>query len=165
MTIIHLGDHDPSGVDMSWDIEDRLQMFIEHHRLQDFVKVDPKERSWREGDTSQIWQKRNKYVGVESFFTLNRIALTMDQIREYDPPPNPAKLTDSRSNSYVNEYGDESWELDALEPTVLTRLITDAVFELRDADKWEESVEKEDLAKAQLKGVADKWEKVVKTIK
>ena len=29
--IIHLGDHDPSGIDMSRDIEDRIRMFMTHH--------------------------------------------------------------------------------------------------------------------------------------
>lgn len=51
-----------------------------------------------------------------------------------------------------------------LEPTVLTRLIREAVFELRDDDIWDSSVRMEDNAKAQLKGVAGKWDKVVKAI-
>lgn len=37
----------------------------------------------------------------------------MYYIEEYDPPPNPAKLTDSRVGGYLDAYGDESWELDA----------------------------------------------------
>ena len=47
----------------------------------------------------------------------------MEQIEEFSPPPNPAKLTDSRCGSYIRKYGDESWELDALEPRVITELI------------------------------------------
>ena len=61
--------------------------------------------------------------------------------------------------------GDESWKLDALEPTVLTGLIRGAVFELRDDEIWDSSVRMENNAKAQLKGVAGKWDKVVKAIK
>jgi hypothetical protein len=52
-----------------------------------------------------------------------RLALNMDQIERYNPPPNPAKLTDSRANGYIARYGSSSWELDALEPTVLARLV------------------------------------------
>lgn len=173
MTIIHLGDHDPSGVDMSRDIENRIRMFIGYHLVRDFVKDYPVKAPTEGYVDDAKWSKWHKNAmdayecqsKTGSAFTLNRIALTMDQIREYDPPPNPAKLTDSRSNKYVNEYGDESWELDALEPTVLTRLIRDAVFELRNDNIWDSSVRVEDNAKKQLKGVAEKWEKVVKAIK
>ena len=89
--IIHLGDHDPSGIDMSRDIEDRLQMF---------------------GNQDGGLTFENHFLG------LRRIALNMDQIETFNPPPNPAKLTDSRCKSYMDKYGDESWELDALEPKV-----------------------------------------------
>ena len=58
---------------------------------------------------------------------VRRIALTMDQISRYDPPPNFAKVTDSRFANYQMQYGDESWELDALDPSVLDALIREHV--------------------------------------
>ncbi len=88
--IIHLGDHDPSGIDMSRDIEERIAAFMAHHGYN---------RNW---------------------FEFTRIALNMDQIQQYNPPPNPAKSTDSRFQGYMDIHGDESWELDALEPQVLS---------------------------------------------
>ena len=69
--ILHLGDHDPSGVDMTRDIQERLAMF-----------------------------------GAAT--VVRRIALTYDQVQAYNPPPNPAKLTDSRCKAYIERYGDES---------------------------------------------------------
>ena len=63
-TILHLGDHDPSGIDMTRDIAERLALFG--------APVD-----------------------------VVRIALTMDQVAQYDPPPNPAKFTDARYGGYV----------------------------------------------------------------
>jgi hypothetical protein len=98
--IIHLGDHDPSGIDMTRDIENRLGIF-----------------------------------GID--IEVNRVALNLDQVRLYNPPPNPAKVTDSRYASYLAEYGDESWELDALEPSVLDELVTDAIEELLDRHAYE----------------------------
>lgn len=89
MFLIHLGDHDPSGIDMTRDIQDRLSKTF----------------------------KLGKLVHVQ------RIALNMDQIRRYRPPPNPAKTTDSRSGDYIEKYGESSWELDALEPRTLVELI------------------------------------------
>lgn len=94
--ILHLGDHDPSGMDMTRDIRDRLEMFAE------LVEVQ-------------------------------RIALNMDQIRSYDPPPNPTKTTDSRAGDYMARYGGDSWELDALEPSVLTALIGRHLDEIVDS--------------------------------
>ena len=88
--IIHLGDHDPSGIDMTRDIQERLDMF-----------------------------------GADVY--VKRVALTMEQIDFYSPPPNPAKITDSRCDKYIAQYGHESWELDALEPKVITDLIKEQV--------------------------------------
>ena len=77
----------------------------------------------------------------------------MDQVDEYQPPPNPAKSTDSRFKKYVDLYGDESWELDALEPSVLDTLITDTIDEYRNFDRFDnllkiEKAHRADLAKA-----------------
>lgn len=93
--LIHLGDHDPSGIDMTRDISDRLELFG---------------------------------ANVEVL----RIALNFDQIEEFAPPPNPAKVTDSRAGAYIKEYGKSSWELDALEPHILTGLISEQVERLTD---------------------------------
>jgi beta-lactamase class A len=43
-----------------------------------------------------------------------KIGLTMEQVEEHKPPPNPAKMSDSRANKYVEEHGNQSWEVDAL---------------------------------------------------
>ena len=118
--IIHLGDHDPSGIDMSRDIQDRLNMFME----------DPME--------------------------VIRVALTMDQVRQYNPPPNPTKLTDSRSQGYVEAYGNESWELDALSPEVITNLIRDEIYARRNPDVLEEVMGKEKKHKIALEAACKK---------
>ena len=111
--IIHLGDHDPSGIDMTRDIRDRYALFI--------------------GDS-----------------TVERIALNMDQVYRYNPPPNPAKVTDSRAEGYIAQYGNESWELDALEPKVLRTLIQRTILSFRDEDKWEEACQMEEAHREML---------------
>lgn len=121
--VIHLGDHDPSGVDMSRDIRDRLNGFS-CCRFKEQPKYDPD------------WEA----CSIE----VRRIALTMDQVKQYDPPPNPAKLTDARAQGYISAYGDESWELDALEPRTLIQLIDDEIASLRDEDRWEAAVARQE---------------------
>ena len=105
--IIHLGDHDPSGIDMSRDIEDRQNIFLANN------------------------------------VTVHRIALNYNQIEEYNPPPNPAKITDTRAKSYMDRFGISSWELDALEPRVVRDLVRRSILLYRDEDVYEETINEE----------------------
>lgn len=114
--IVHLGDHDPSGVDMSRDILDRLNRF---------------------GELGEV----------------RRIALTIDQIKQYDPPPNPVKMTDSRHTKYIEEFGDNCWELDALDPEVLDALISDTLEALIDWDLWDERLKLQEQGREKLRRV------------
>lgn len=123
--VFHLGDHDPSGLDMTRDNGERLQMFAR--------------------------------AGVK----VVRLALNMDQVNQYTPPPNPAKDTDTRFSGYRDEYGDESWELDALEPTVIDALIQSALDGIIDRPAWRESMRKEETSKEHLRQAADRWDDVV----
>ena len=81
---------------------------------------------------------------------VERLALNWDQIELYQPPENPAKLTDSRSESYVDKYGESSYELDALEPNVIESLIRDAIHRLTDHDLLIARTEKQDEDKEKL---------------
>lgn len=120
--IIHLGDHDPSGIDMTRDIDDRLYTFLDHHGE---VSVD-----------------------------VHRIALNYNQVEQYDPPPNPAKLTDSRAGGYIAKHGMQSWELDALSPTVIDGLIRAQIDALRDDEIWQEDLEREEAGKERIRDIA-----------
>ena len=129
--IIHLGDHDPSGIDMTRDIADRIALFAEEQA--DSIQID-------------------------------RIALNMDQVHQYNPPPNPAKLTDSRCQGYIAEYGEESWELDAIEPANLVSLISERVKAVLDPEAWNKALQHEDERKQELVWIADNYE-AVKTMR
>lgn len=129
VVIIHLGDHDPSGIDMTRDIEDRLNLFMQYEGAQ------PPE--------------------------IRRIALNYSQVQQYSPPPNPAKLTDSRAESYIGRFGGDSWELDALDPAVLVALITSEIEPLIDRKLWRAVEARERDGQSRLKLVADRWEEAV----
>ena len=88
---------------------------------------------------------------------VNRLALNMNQVEEFSPPPNPAKTTDSRFATYVAEFGADSWELDALEPSYLAGLIQSAVLALREEDKWEAKVQEEEDGRSQLEDAAENF--------
>ena len=123
-TIIHLGDHDPSGIDMTRDIQERMDMF-----------------------------------GADVF--VKRVALTMEQIETFCPPPNPTKLSDARASSYIREYGHECWELDALEPKVITSLIRNEVTALLDTDLLSEIERREKMDKTNIKLISEHYGEVV----
>jgi hypothetical protein len=53
----------------------------------------------------------------------------MEQIKRFNPPPNPVKETDSRSPKYRKLYGDGCWELDALSPKALNEIVESAIIE------------------------------------
>lgn len=127
--IIHVGDHDPSGLDMTRDIKERL----------------------------------NNLFGVP--IKVHRVALNMPQIEAYNPPPNPAKMTDTRAEDYVERYGDESWELDALEPEVLARIIKANILHWCDLPRWEKKAKREASARDTLAAIYDRWNEVYRLMK
>lgn len=131
VTILHLGDHDPSGIDMTRDIRSRLKMFLGER----FAKLE-----------------------------IVRIALNMRQVNKYNPPPNPAKAQDSRYRDYVEKFGRDCWELDALTPNQIHALIQNSIDRRRDAIQWAADRRAEDVQRTELRRVADNWERVVKLI-
>lgn len=148
--VLHLGDHDPSGIDMTRDITDRMTTFLvrDYHRACIGAGLEASTT------VGAIRTHMNRRVGGEAF-EVRRIALNMDQVDRYQPPPNPAKVTDSRYESYRAEFGDESWELDALEPQVLDRLIESHILAERDDETWELDVAHEEEGRASLVRIAE----------
>jgi hypothetical protein len=93
---------------------------------------------------------RLKEFGVKRL-EVQKVGLTMDQVKQYDPPPNPAKLTDPRAEAYIRKFGDSSWEVDALPPDVLARIIRSAFRRIVDMDLMNEIKEREIADKQRLR--------------
>jgi len=123
--IVHLGDHDPSGIDMTRDIEARIETF----EVEDFE--------------------------------VERIALNMDQIDDLNPPPNPAKITDSRAAEYIARFGCTSWELDAISPQAMVDLIQDTIAQHVDETAMGNALVIEQGHRQDLAKIADDWKEVV----
>jgi hypothetical protein len=133
--VIYLGDHDPSGIDMSRDVEERLDLFVKTS-LGRMDEIGPNE---------------------VSAVTMHRVALNMAQVRVLNPPENPAKLTDSRSKPYIARFGPSSWELDAIEPRQLAQIVTDAVEGIMDVEKFKKNVKEMEKGRAALLKFAKKF--------
>lgn len=117
--ILYLGDHDPSGIDMTRDVNDRMELFLSG-----------------------------------SGASVQRLALNMDQVREMNPPENPAKITDSRAAGYIKRFGHSSWELDAIEPRRLAAIVSEAIERLVDKAKWKASGKRQQAGRDALAKVA-----------
>lgn len=122
--ILHFADHDPSGIDMSRDLQSRLAKFSECGSV-----------------------------------TVCRVALTFDQVQQYNLIPNPAKMADTRANGYVSQYGSQCWELDAIPPDELVRLCGDAVASLiSNPDAWQAIKERDAADRDLLLKQLNSWE-------
>jgi hypothetical protein len=111
--VIHIGDLDPSGWDMTRDIRERVTEFA---------------------------------GGVN----LHRLALNMEQVEEFKPPPSPVKIKDSRHRSYIRMFGSSCWEADAMEPRLLKQLLTAEVLRHRDEDIWKASLARQEAERARI---------------
>jgi len=86
-----------------------------------------------------------------SYAEVRKLALTMDQVQQYNPPPNPTKLSDSRAKAFVEKYGHSSWEVDALPPTALRDIIEDVLEIHTDQELVDRVIEKENEDKKLLR--------------
>lgn len=93
---------------------------------------------------------RLQILARASAIEVEKIALTWEQVQHYDPPPNPTKLTDSRAEGYIAQYGDECWEVDALRPDVLAAIVRDAIEGHLDKPLMDKVKARERADKAQL---------------
>lgn len=135
--IFYLGDHDPSGIDMTRDITERLVQF---------------------SGIDAYLERMDKGYATEDFIHIHRLALNYDQVEQWQPPENPAKQTDSRFEAYEAKFGESSWELDAVEPRTLADLVRTGIDELIDKDQWEFVASKEGQMRNELTGFAEEYE-------
>ena len=120
--ILYAGDYDPSGMDITRDLQDRLTRY-----------------------------------GAD--VTVKRIALSLEQIKEYNLPPMPAKTTDARYAKFVADTGgSDAVELDALEPPVLQQVVRDAVKEEIDSEAWNARVKEINENKDKMRVVLENLE-------
>jgi hypothetical protein len=130
---------------MTRDAAERLFMFV----ALDYMRAQPVTIG------ADLWEEAARYV--TRHLKVVRIALTMDQVRQYNPPPNPAKITDSRSGSYISRFGDKSWELDALDPPILQQLVRDNVETLIDDAVWDADIKREREGQKRLRQLSEMW--------
>lgn len=132
LVVLYFGDHDPSGLDMVRDIRERLTEFL------------TKGEAGFEPDY------------VTDMLEVIPVALTTEQVKKYNPPPNPAKFSDPRAAKYVRIHGKVSWELDSLNPLELRKLAEAAIQEHLNIKKYNAWINKEIKESQALKEFGEK---------
>jgi hypothetical protein len=84
-------------------------------------------------------------------FKVRRIALTREQILEYQLPPMPVMKSDARAPSFISAYGDGAVELGALDPNVLQRIVAEAIEDYIDEEAWIRRLKEIDSLKRWIK--------------
>jgi len=89
---------------------------------------------------------------------IETVALNWDQIEKYDLPENPAKLSDPRAKQYIAEFGNDSWELDAIDVKELHRIVDEAIASRVDMAQFEYMMSREKMDKRRLQKMIDDME-------
>jgi len=126
-TIYYFGDFDPSGADISRNIEDRLPQFITE--VADDWECEP------------------------PLFSLNRVAVNEWQIDAWKLPTRPTKSSDSRSKAFGS---DQSVELDSIPPEELRDLVHSILSRHISAGALAAAEESDRLERATLQAMAAK---------
>ncbi len=111
-------------------------------------------------DIERDLSERLERYGAKDF-TVQRIALTADQIKKYSLPPMPVKRSDARADSFLEEHGDRAVELDALDPNLLQTTVRKAVVKNINMRKWNARVRKTEELQRWIRDKLDDIEKAL----
>ena len=115
--ILHLGDCDPSGEGIFDSVAQDVSAFVAADRRHGLITVDFK-----------------------------RVALTRDQVREYDLPTAPPKATDTRSKGWTGG----TCQLEALPPNVIADILAAQIVDLIDLDRLNQDRAQEKADRADI---------------
>lgn len=160
VVVLYFGDHDPSGLDMVRDIGERITFFLSRgeelskNEAKDKWHEDQRTTFWEVCDyydkekiaaklnaqtevddkTYEEWAALRTQYWIEGaeLFQVKHIGLTMEQIRQFNLPENPTKLTDTRAVNYISKFGKKCWEVDAIDLVELRRILQNAIEETID---------------------------------
>jgi hypothetical protein len=166
--ILYFGDHDPSGLDMIRDINDRvLMMCSQGVRKRELEELIEEWRIENQDEAMQTCQDNGYFIEEDgdqfyfmdkaffhNHFEIVPVGLTMEQIKAYNPPPNPAKITDPRAKDYIKKFGNVSWEVDALTPEMMREIVTAGIEKHIDKNLFSIMLEKEKADKIKLAEIA-----------
>jgi hypothetical protein len=140
LLVLYVGDWDPSGLHMS--------------------EIDLPARA--EGYSRREHQSRDDLPWEMTPLTIERIALSAEDVADPDLPSFAAetKRQDSRYSWFVEHYGNQCWELDALSPVVLRQRVEAEIGREIDVEVWNRYVEAEQLELESITDTVRAWNRL-----
>jgi len=121
LVVLYLGDHDPSGMNIPSDLQNRCKLMNLNVRFERIAITE-----------EQIDQ-----------YNIPKLPLRKD--------PKKGKYKDPRAEKYVEKYGAWFVELDALKPSALKQIVKGEIRELLDLETFEQDLRTEEEEKEFLK--------------
>lgn len=137
----YCGDHDPTGIDIERALCEKLENYT---GLPFMVSDEPLHPGYRVDGIAWC-----------------RLAILPADFAEFDLIRLPAKVSDTRHAGFVERYGADCAELDALPPDELRRRVEDAITTYIDPDEWARLEAIEDAEKERLDEAVDGFAKAV----
>lgn len=122
------------GYNSATKVYDLTQEIRDDERTHCFLYVGDYDCSGMHMSEKDLPERLERYGARD--FELERIAITDDDIKQ-GLPSFPAKRTDPRYDWYVRNYGDEAWELDAMDPNDLRLKVEAEIKTFIDPETWE----------------------------
>ena len=103
-------------------------------------------------------QRIKEYGG--DHIELKRIALTADQTGSLRSFPAESKSKDTRFKWFITNYGNQCWELDAMDPRDLRRLVETEIDALIDHELWQQQEAHQEREKKSIEFLLRWWANV-----
>lgn len=144
----YLGDFDPSGFDLERDLREKLERYSSRHGFERNVGRFDEEYFEKYID----WAARHAFVWT-------RLAVRDVDFTDHNLIALPVKEADRRSKKFIEEYGEDCAEVDALPPTELRRRVEEAINQHINQGEWKQLQDAERIEKESLDRVVEQWQK------
>lgn len=137
---MHVGDHDPSGESIFTSMSQDIGKFV--------AEIQGGRYNPTTGATIEVagWEE-----GTGPLFKPMRVALTEEQVEEFNLPTAPAKRSDSRSANWDKE----TTQLEAMDPPLLERVVTEVIGDMTDYDALADLEAREHVDKDKLRATIE----------
>lgn len=104
-------------------------------------------------EKSNLEKKKKKQIKIGSSDFLDGVCLVLEELsmNKYNLPPNPAKVSDPRAKWYISEYGNTSWEVDAMKPQIMRQIVEKEILKHIDMEKYNNWIYREEKEKKALR--------------
>jgi hypothetical protein len=142
----YLGDFDPSGFDLERDLREKLERYSGKTILTQTGDLM---------DAGLGYHFRRGLLGSNVLW--ERLAVREDDFYEHELVRLPVKRSDMRARAFVEEYGEDCAEVDAIPPTELRQRVREAIEGHIDPDRWARLRRPEELEQQTLQQYVNGW--------